>query len=201
MCKHIPAQHNIWRLQETLKSYLKPWEVLCTGLKEPKCSLLMLFCALTLNFSLQRKSHKIPNWQFCTDFHGGNVAMSFCFALQCHVRHLMYLGSSFLLPSPMVLNLKRRCTGRSLHCYPPPATCTSAKCSPSGMQILHHVYRYMWPTRNFWTPVAPLGTAGYWAALQNAINPIGCQEGGFHPPLNTTALWTQRHLFKELLSK
>lgn len=35
-----------------------------------------------------------------------------------------------------------------------------------------------------------LGTAGYWAALQSAVNALGFQEGGFHLSLNTTVIWT-----------
>lgn len=134
MYKHILAQHNIWRLQEMLKSYLKPWEVFYTGLKEPKCSLLTLFCALTLNVWLQRETHKVPNCHFLYRCPWRKSSHQLFFMLQCHVRHLFCLQSSFLLPSPMVLKLKRKCTGRSLHCYPPPSTSTSTKRSPPGIQ-------------------------------------------------------------------
>lgn len=84
MYKHILAQHSIWRLQEKLKSCLKPWEVLCMKLKEPKCSLLTLFCALMLNFWLQRKTHEVPNWQFLHRFPWRKSSHELCF-LHCSV--------------------------------------------------------------------------------------------------------------------
>lgn len=47
---------------------------------------------------------------------------------------MLCLGSTFLLPNPMVLKLKSKRPGRSLRCYPPPSTCTGTNCSPPGMQ-------------------------------------------------------------------
>lgn len=45
---------------------------------------------------------------FCTDFHRGKAAMSFFFTLQCHVRHLFSLGSSFFASQPSGAEIEKQ---------------------------------------------------------------------------------------------
>lgn len=200
---HIPAQHNIWRLREMLKPYLKCWEVLCIGLKKSKCSLLTLFHVLMLNFSLQRETHKILNWQFLYRFPWRKTSHKLCVCVCCSVMSdtCSVWRTLFYLPGAMVQKLKSKYTGRSLHCYPPPSACTGTNCSSPRMQWSKYCIMFIHTCD---PPESPGHLwslwAGYRAALQSAANPPGCQQGGFHPSLNTTTLWASPSLcFKELM--
>lgn len=121
---------------------------------------------------------------FGRDFHGEKVALSFFFFPLHYVRHLFCLQSSFSLPSPTVLELESKCPCQILALLSSPPTCTSKMLSSRNVteEILLHIYSYVWPTRNFWTSVALLGTGGYWAALQSAVNPPGCTDGNVTSP-------------------
>lgn len=131
MYKHILAQHNIWRLREMLKSCLKPWEVLCMGLKELKCLLLTLFCALTLNFRLWRETHKVPDWQFLYRFpwrETSHMIFLCCSVVPdtCSVR-----GALFHFPAQWCWNWKANALAGPcvvIHHH------IGTNCSPPGMQ-------------------------------------------------------------------
>lgn len=156
MYKQILAQHNIWRLQEMLKSYLKAWEVLCTGLKESKCSPHTL---LSTHTEFPTPNWWVPKWQIFVQISTGEKQPWGFFHAAVSCQTLVLVGElSFCFPAQWSWNWKASALADP--CYPPPSTCTSTKCSPPGMQqISYRDYRYMWPTRNSWTPVAPLGTA------------------------------------------
>lgn len=112
MYKQILAQHNIWRLQEMLKSYLKAWEVLCTGLKDSKCSPHTL---LSTHTEFPTPNWWVPKRQIFVQISTGEK-QPWGFFSRCSVMSdtCSCWGALFLLPSPMELKLKSKCTGRSL---------------------------------------------------------------------------------------
>lgn len=199
---HILARHNIWRPREMLKPYLKCWEVLCTGLKKSKCSLLTLFHVLTLSFLLQRETHKVLNWQFLYRFPWRETTRKLCVCvLQCHIRHLFCLGNSFLTSWCNGAEIEKQMHWQISYCYLPPSACTGTNCSPPGMQWSKYCIMFIHTCD---PPESPGHLwslwAGYRAVLQSAANPPGCQRGGFNPSLSTTTLWTSPSLwFKELM--
>lgn len=203
MYKHILAQHNSWRLWEMLKSYLKPWKVSCIKRAEmlSPCTL----CALTLNFWLQRETHEVPNWQFLYRFpwRKSSHELFFFFGVAVSCQTLVLFGEIFFTSRPNGAEIEKQMHWQILALLSTTIyLCRYKLLSTRNAreQILCHVYRYLWHTRKSWTPVAPLGTAGCWAALQSAVDPSGCQQGGCHPSLKTTVLWTSPSpWFRELM--
>lgn len=176
MYKHILAQHNIWRRQEMLKSSLKPWEVLCIELKEPKYSFLTLLWKFALNIWLQREIREAQNWLFWERFpwRKSSLELFFPIALSCQIPVLF--AELFFTSQPNCAGIEKQMSWQIFALLSSPPTCTSKVLSSRNVteKTLFHVCGYEWPTRNFWTSVAPLGTGGSWVALKSAVNPPGC---------------------------
>lgn len=103
-----------------------------------------------------------------------SLELFFPIALSCQTPVLF--AELFFTSQPNSAGIERQMSWQILALLSSPPTCTSKVFSSRNVteEILFHVYSYIWPTRNSWTSVAPLGTGGYWAALQSAVNPPGC---------------------------
>ena len=203
MYKHILAQHSIWRLREMLKPYLKPWRFCAWGWRSQNALSSPSLCTHTEFLAPERKKlRKSQTDNFCTDFHVGKVAMSFSFCVAVSGQTLVLFGELFFyFPAHWCWNWKHKCAGRSLCCSPPPSTCTGTNCSAPGAQQSEYCVVFV-DTCD--TPETPGHLRPLWAqqgsALQSAVNSPGCQEGGFHPSLRTTTLWTSPcPRFRELM--